>query len=76
TQFTSKFWKYLKKGVGTKVKLSTSFHPQTNSYHFSIDMDPFKALYVRRCRSPIGWFEAGEVTLLRPELVHEAIQKI
>ena len=27
-----------------------------NSYHSSIQMAPFEALYGRRCRSPIGWF--------------------
>ena len=32
-----------------------------NSYHSSIDMAPFEALYGRRCRSPIGWFDAFEV---------------
>ena len=32
-----------------------------NSYHSSIDMAPFKALYGKRCRSPIGWFDAFEV---------------
>ncbi|WMV19554.1 hypothetical protein MTR67_012939 [Solanum verrucosum] len=32
-----------------------------NSYHSSIDMTPFKAFYGRKCRSPIGWFEAGDV---------------
>jgi len=95
TQFTSQFWKSFQKGLGTKVKLSTTFHPKTdgqvertiqtlkdmlracvidfkinwdhhlpliefaynNSYHSSIGMSPFEALYGRRCRSPIGWFE-------------------
>jgi len=28
TQFTSHFWKAFQKGLGTKVKLSTTFHPQ------------------------------------------------
>ena len=32
-----------------------------NSYHSYIDMAPFEALYGRRCRSPIGWFDAFEV---------------
>ena len=32
-----------------------------NSYHSSIDMAPFEALYERICRSPIGWFDAFEV---------------
>ncbi|KAH0652607.1 hypothetical protein KY289_030285 [Solanum tuberosum] len=46
------------------------------SYHSSIEMAPFEALYGRRCRSPIGWFEVGEVPLIGLELVHEAIEKI
>ncbi|CAN4090624.1 unnamed protein product [Withania somnifera] len=31
-----------------------------NSYHSSIKMAPYEALYGRKCRSPIGWFEVGE----------------
>ena len=27
-QFISRFWRSFKEGFGTKVKLSTSFHPQ------------------------------------------------
>ncbi|WMV29710.1 hypothetical protein MTR67_023095 [Solanum verrucosum] len=113
TQFTSQLLKSFLKGLGTKVKLSTTFHPQidgqaertiqtledmlrdsvidfkgnwddylpliefayNNSYHSSIGMAPL-ALYGRRCRSPIGWFEVGEVALIGPELFHEAIEKI
>ncbi|WMV29958.1 hypothetical protein MTR67_023343 [Solanum verrucosum] len=47
-----------------------------SSYHSSIFMDPFEVLYGRRCRSPIGWFEVGEVVLICPELVHEAMEKV
>ncbi|WMV29658.1 hypothetical protein MTR67_023043 [Solanum verrucosum] len=47
-----------------------------NSYLSSICMDPFEALYCRRCRSPIGWFEVGEVALIGPELVHKAMKKV
>jgi len=101
-QFTSHFWRSFQSGLGTQVKLSTAFHPQTdgqaertiqtledmlracvidfkgnwddhlpliefsynNSYHSSIVMAPFEALYGRRCRSPVGWFEVGEFALL------------
>ena len=114
TQFTSHFWKSFQKGLDTKVKLSTTFHPQTdgqaertiqtlevmlracvidfksdwddhyaliefaynNSYHSSIGMTPFEALYGRRCRSPVGWFEVGEIALIGPESVYEAIEKV
>ncbi|XP_069147666.1 uncharacterized protein [Solanum lycopersicum] len=31
-----------------------------NSFHSSIEMAPFETLYGRRCRSPIGWFDAFE----------------
>ena len=29
-QFTSRFWRPFKEGLGTNVKLSTIFHPQTD----------------------------------------------
>ncbi|XP_019256269.1 PREDICTED: uncharacterized protein LOC109234655, partial [Nicotiana attenuata] len=47
-----------------------------NSFHASIQMAPFEALYGRRCRSPIGWFEAGEAELIGPDLVHQAMEKV
>ncbi|KAK4374933.1 hypothetical protein RND71_005610 [Anisodus tanguticus] len=39
-------------------------------------MTPYEALYGRRCRSPIGWFEVGESKLVGPNLVHQAIEKV
>ncbi|WMV33596.1 hypothetical protein MTR67_026981 [Solanum verrucosum] len=90
--------RFTKKDLGSKVNLSTVFHPQTdgqaertiqtledvlracvidfksnwddhlpliefaynNTYHSSIQMAPYEALYKRRCRSHIGWFQVGE----------------
>nr|AAT39297.2 Gag-pol protein, putative [Solanum demissum] len=113
-QFTAQFWKSFKKGLGSKVNLSTAFYPQTdgqaertihtledmlracvidfkgnwddhlpliefaynNSYHSSIHMAPYEALYGRRCISPIGWFEVGEAQLIGPDLVHQAMEKV
>ena len=39
-------------------------------------MDPYEALYDRRCRYPIGWFEVGEPSLLDPELIYKTMEKV
>ncbi|XP_070007284.1 uncharacterized protein [Nicotiana sylvestris] len=100
--------------LGTRVELSTTFHPQidgqsewtfkiledmlracvidfggqwdqflplaefayNNNYQSSIEMAPFEALYSRRCRSPIRWFELGEAKLYGTNLVQDALHKV
>ena len=47
-----------------------------NSYHSSIGMAPFEALYGRPCRSPACWMEVGDAPLLGPELVRETTEKV
>ena len=47
-----------------------------NSYHSSIGMAPFEALYGRPCRSPLCWAEVGDDKLLGPEMVRETNEKI
>ncbi|XP_070029718.1 uncharacterized protein [Nicotiana sylvestris] len=42
----------------------------------SIGMAPYEALYGRRYRSPVGWFELAEVPLIGPEFVCEALEKV
>lgn len=44
------------------------------SYHSSIGMAPFEALYDRPCRSPICWMEFGEAALLGPNLVRQTTE--
>jgi hypothetical protein len=47
-----------------------------NSYHASIGMPPYEALYGRKCRSPVYWDEVGERKILGPELVQQTKEKI
>ena len=46
-----------------------------NSYHASIEMAPYEALYGRKCRSPLCW-EVGERQLTGPELVQITSEKV
>ena len=113
-KFVSKFWQSLQSAMGTKLSLSTAFHPQTdgqsertiqtledmlracvlswkgswedhlalvefaynNSYHASIKMAPYEALYGRKCVSPLCWDSSGERAVLGPEIVQQTAEKV
>ncbi|GJV67197.1 putative reverse transcriptase domain-containing protein [Tanacetum coccineum] len=47
-----------------------------NSYHTSIKVAPFEALYGLKFRSPVCWAEVGDVQLTRPEIIHKTTEKI
>ncbi|XP_028945190.1 uncharacterized protein [Malus domestica] len=47
-----------------------------NSFHSSIGMAPFEALYGKPCRTPLGWSEVGERVLVGPKIVDETTQNI
>ncbi|KAD5960350.1 hypothetical protein E3N88_11822 [Mikania micrantha] len=71
-RFTSNFWKSLHKSLGTRLDMSTAYHPQTDGQ----SEPPFEALYGRKCRSPVCWAEIGDSLITGPELVHETTEKI
>ena len=90
-RFTYRIWKSLNKTLGTKLRLSSTYHPQidgqiertiklledhlracvleqkgswesflllieftyNNSFHYTIGMTPYEALYGRMCRTPL-----------------------
>ncbi|MCI44105.1 hypothetical protein A2U01_0065344 [Trifolium medium] len=39
-------------------------------------MAPFEALYGKRCRTPLCWYESGESVVLGPKIVQETTEKI
>ncbi|GJZ04135.1 putative reverse transcriptase domain-containing protein [Tanacetum coccineum] len=84
-KFTSHFWKSLNKVVGTRLDMSTAYHPKTDgqsertiqtSYHTSIKVAPFEVMYGHKCRSPICWAKVGDSQLTGPEIIRETTEKI
>jgi len=113
-RFCSRFWQSLHQAMGTKLRMSSAYHPQTdgqsertiqsledllractleyseswnqllplveftynNSFHASIGMAPFEALYGRKCRTPLCWFQVGENTIIGPDVVQETTEKV
>ncbi|GJU25417.1 putative reverse transcriptase domain-containing protein [Tanacetum coccineum] len=63
-------------GGNWDVHLPLAEFSYNNSYHSSIRCAPFKALYGRKCRSPVLWVEIGEGSLIGPELVQETTDKV
>ena len=47
-----------------------------NSFHSTIGMAPYEALYGRRCRIPLCWLEPGEGLTLGHEVVQKTTEKV
>ncbi|XP_024177842.1 uncharacterized protein LOC112183735 [Rosa chinensis] len=47
-----------------------------NSYHSSIGMAPYEALYGKQCRTSLCWDEVGERQLIGPEIIKITTDKI
>ncbi|GJV20521.1 putative reverse transcriptase domain-containing protein [Tanacetum coccineum] len=81
-RFDSNFWTSLQKALGTSLDMSTAYHPEiiefsyNNSYHASIKVTPFEALYGQKCRLPVCWVEVEEAQLTGPDLIQETTEKI
>nr|GEX09420.1 reverse transcriptase domain-containing protein [Tanacetum cinerariifolium] len=46
------------------------------SYHASIKVASYEALYGQKCRSPVCWAKVGEAQLTGPEMIQEMTEKI
>ena len=47
-----------------------------NSFHTSIGMAPYEALYGRKCRTPLCWYETGESILLGPDIIQRTTEEV
>jgi len=47
-----------------------------NNYHASIGMTPYEALYSRKCRTSLCWYQDGEAVLVGPELLQQTTEKV
>jgi hypothetical protein len=47
-----------------------------NSYHASLKMSPFEALYGRKCWTPLYWDQTGEKQFFGPEIIQEAEEQV
>nr|GEU48667.1 putative reverse transcriptase domain-containing protein [Tanacetum cinerariifolium] len=79
--FSSRFWQSMQDALGTRLDMSTAYHPQTDGQSERIiqtlkDILRACALYGKKCHSPIMWAEVGECQLIGPELVQKTTEKI
>jgi transposase InsO family protein len=47
-----------------------------NSYQESVRMAPFKALYGKKCRTPLNWVEVGDHGYFGPDFIKEAREQV
>lgn len=47
-----------------------------NSYHASIGMVPYVALYIRKCITPLCWSEVGDNGFMGPKIIQETTKRI
>ncbi|GJU99432.1 putative reverse transcriptase domain-containing protein [Tanacetum coccineum] len=90
-RFTSRCLQTMQKALGTRLDMSTAYHPQTDGQSertIQTLEDMLRACVIDfggswdvhyigwKCGSPILWAEIGESSLIGPELVQETTDKV
>ena len=47
-----------------------------NSFHTSLKMSPYEALYGRKCRTPLNWSQTGDSRIFGTDLMLEAKKQV
>nr|GEU70683.1 putative reverse transcriptase domain-containing protein [Tanacetum cinerariifolium] len=86
SKFTSRFWRSLQGALGTRLDMSTAYHPETDGQSertiqtlediLRACAAPFEALYGQKCRSPVCWSKVGDSQFTGPKLIWMTNEKI
>ncbi|GJS45971.1 putative reverse transcriptase domain-containing protein [Tanacetum coccineum] len=76
-RFTSRCWQTVQKALGTRLDMSTAYHPQTDgqSKRTIQTLEDMQGMWIDFW-SPVLWAEIGESSLIGPELVQETTDKV
>jgi hypothetical protein len=66
----------LKHGGNWDKSLPYAEFSYNNRYQASLKMSPFEALYGRKCRTPLYWYQTGERQFFGPEIIQEAEEQV
>jgi hypothetical protein len=66
----------LKYGKSWDKSLPYAKFSYNNSYHASIKMAPYEALYGRQCRTPLFWSQTGESQVFGSEVLKDAEKQV
>ncbi|GJR81843.1 putative reverse transcriptase domain-containing protein [Tanacetum coccineum] len=88
-RFTSHLWQAFQKALGTRLDISTAYHPQTDGQSERtiqtledmlracvMDFGGSWDTHLPLIESPVIWTEVGESQLIGPEIVQETTEKI
>nr|GFA62191.1 reverse transcriptase domain-containing protein [Tanacetum cinerariifolium] len=81
-RFTSHFWKSLNKALGTRLDMSTAYHPETDGHSERTIQTLEDMLHACVLDFVKGWYkhlplaEFGDRQLTGPKIIHETTEKI
>ncbi|XP_074289056.1 uncharacterized protein LOC141614198 [Silene latifolia] len=63
-------------GASWEERLDLIEFSYNNSYHSSVGMTSFEALYGRKCRSHVCWDDRADAVVLGPEMIQETVEQV